>query len=98
MNIVPARLRELAVGLRWRAGFIGAKKPVAKTEREATRKAAPHPKSYGRSEEVLQAIDKVVKYHVDRLQEVATFLDNAALEYEQKDQGIADDLKKVSPR
>ncbi|MEV0079532.1 type VII secretion target [Nocardia neocaledoniensis] len=98
MNIVPARLRELAGGLRWRAGFIAVKKPVAKTEREATRQGAIHPKSFARAEEVLQAMDKVVQYHVDRLQAVATTLDTSAREYEEKDQGFADDLKKAMPR
>ncbi|UGT57563.1 type VII secretion target [Nocardia asteroides] len=98
MNIVPARLRELANSLRWWSGFISVKKPVAEPERRATRSGAMQSKAYGRAEEVLQAMDKVVQYHVDKMQKVATTLDTSAREYEEKDQGFADDLKRASPR
>lgn len=98
MNIEPARLRELANGLRWRAGFIAVKKPIAQPERVATRGGAMQSAAYGRAEEVLQSLDKVVQYHVDRMQTVATQIDAAAKEYEEKDVGFAGDINRLEPR
>ncbi|MFF0544331.1 hypothetical protein [Nocardia thailandica] len=95
MNIIPAKLRELADGLRWRAGIIDVKSPIAQAERAATRGAAFESKSYTRAEEVLGNLDRVVKYHVGRIQSTATAIDKAAQDFETQDLDFATDLQKL---
>lgn len=95
MNIIPAKLRELANALRWRAGFIDVKTPLAKAECAATRAGAFQSTSYARTEEVLTAMDRVVKYHVGRIQSTATAIDKAARDFETQDADFAADLQKL---
>ncbi|WP_216911975.1 type VII secretion target [Nocardia noduli] len=98
MNVDPVEMRELATSLRWQAGIVESHQPLAKATRDAAREGTDKSQTFARVQETLEALDKVVRYHADRMRAVANEIDTAATEYEAKDSANAKSIEQAGPR
>lgn len=98
VHVEPARLHELANGTRWRAGLLEAYAPLATPDREDIRTHPDKCETYTRAQETMQALDKVIRYHADRMRTVAQDLDKAADTFVDQDSQTAMSIDRLNPR
>jgi len=84
-NVDPAKMRELALGLRNHANTISATKPIAKPDRDLAWDNMQDSNLAVKVVESLNAVDLVVQYHVRRLNDHSDAIDACATKYEQTD-------------
>ncbi|MET7767403.1 hypothetical protein [Nocardia sp. NPDC005366] len=95
----PVLVRELATQVRGRAETILGKVPVAVPDRDKAR-AGVYSQSLAltRSQETLEALDRVLKFHAGRCTGIADGLDQAVSEFENQDQVRAAQFQGEPPR
>lgn len=98
MNVDPVKMRELGTRLRWQAGIIEGHQPLAKSTRDAARDGTNPSQTFTRVQEVLNALDRVVRYHAAQMRAVADEIDIAATAYETQDNANAKSIEQVGPR
>lgn len=98
MNVDPVKMRELATRLRWQAGLVESRQPLAQATRDGARAGTDPSQTFTRIQEVLGALDRVVRYHAGRMRTVADEVDNAAAAYEAQEAANAASLEQEGPR
>lgn len=98
MNVDPVKMRELAANLRWRAGIVEGHQPLAKATRDAAREGTKPSQTLTRVQEVLEALDRVVRYHTGQMRTVADEIDASATAYETRDDANAKSIEQAGPR
>ncbi|MFC8530277.1 hypothetical protein [Nocardia sp. NPDC057227] len=98
MNVDPVKVRELATRLRTQAGIIEGHQPLAKATRDAAREGIDESETFVRVQEVLGALDRVVRYHASRITAVAADLDTAAAAYEAQEAASAASMEQAGQR
>lgn len=98
MNVDPVAMRELATSLRWQAGLVEGHQPLAKSTRDGARDGIVNSQTFTRVQEVLEALDRVVRYHASQMRTVADEIDTAATTYEARDNATAKSIEQAGPR
>ncbi|WP_157171986.1 type VII secretion target [Nocardia higoensis] len=98
MNVDPVEMRELGTRLRWQAGIVEGHQPLAKETRDAARDGTNPSQTFTRVQEVLGALDRVVRYHAEQMRAVADEIDTAAATYETQDGANAKSIERMGPR
>lgn len=98
MNVDPVKMRELATRLRWQAGIVEGHQPLAKSTRDAARDGTKPSQTFTRVQEVLDTLDRVVRYHAGQMRAVADEIDTATVAYEAQDNANAKSIEQVGPR
>ncbi|WP_454198512.1 hypothetical protein [Nocardia sp. Marseille-Q1738] len=93
-NVDPARMRELAKDVRTNADTLAGKAPIALDSRQRVRPSMKLSNFATKIEEVLQAMDTVVAYHVRQLRDCCDEIDRQATVYESVDQHRAAGLNR----
>lgn len=93
-NVDPARMRELAKDVRTNADALAGKAPIALDSRKEVRPNMYHSNFATKIEEVLQAMDTVLGYHVRQLRDSCDEIDRQAAVYEMVDQHRAAGLNR----
>ncbi|WP_280501801.1 hypothetical protein [Nocardia farcinica] len=91
-------MRELATRVRWRAGIVEGHQPLAKSTRDAARDGLQESQTFARVQEVLETLDKIVRYHADQMRVVAVDIETAATAYEVQDNATANSIERMGPR
>ncbi|WP_330253707.1 hypothetical protein OG874_03630 [Nocardia sp. NBC_00565] len=97
-EIDPARVRELANGVRGHATTIAGKAPMAVPARDEARAAAKGSLALTRAEETLKALDGVLKFHAGRFSGIGDLAEKAANDFEDLDRQRAIELDQAGPR
>ncbi|MFI7669923.1 hypothetical protein [Nocardia sp. NPDC049526] len=97
-EVDPVRMRKLAADVRVHSDTIAGKAPVAKGSRDDARDKLPGSSTGVRIQETLEALDRVVDFHVGRMRELAGVVEQQATAFEQQDQANATRLRQVGER
>lgn len=98
MNVDPVKMRELGTRLRWQAGIVEGHQPLAQATRDAARNGTKPSQTFTRVQEVLEALDRVVRFHAEQMRAVADEIDTAAAAYETRDKANAKSIEQAGPR
>ncbi|MFC8044285.1 type VII secretion target [Nocardia sp. NPDC057353] len=98
MRVDPVKMRELATRLRTQAGIIESRQPLAQATRDAARAGMAGSETFTRVQEVLEALDRVVRYHTDRVGAVAADIDAAAAAYDAQEAANAASMREAGQR
>ncbi|GAA5088545.1 hypothetical protein [Nocardia iowensis] len=97
-DVDPAKMRKLAADVRVHSDAVAGKAPVAKTARDQARDNLTGSATGVRIQETLEALDRVVEFHVGRLRELAGGIEVQATAFEQQDEAFASGLRQVGQR